>query len=124
MLFGYLRAEPLFKKLTLFSPLSHPLILASQIFAILKNVIALYFCAFYVLFEYLRAEPLFKKFTLISLKILILNDRSTDKKNYKFFLPFNFWSHPEISFFFIRQSNSRTIQAGKKYLESLNELQN
>ena len=66
MLFGYLRAEPLFKKFTLFSPLSHPLISASPVFAILKNVIALYLYAFYVLFEYLRAEPLFEKFTLLS----------------------------------------------------------
>ena len=66
MLFRYLRAEPLFKKFTQFSPLSHPLILTSPVFAILKNVIALYLCAFYVLFEYLRAEPLFEKFTLIS----------------------------------------------------------
>ena len=66
MLFWYPRAEPLFKKFTLFSPLSRPLILASPVFAILKNVIALYLCAFYVLFEYLRDEPLFKKFTLIS----------------------------------------------------------
>ena len=66
MLFGYLRAEPLFKKFTLFSPLSHPLILTSPVYAILKNVIALYLCAFYVLFEYLSAEPLFEKFTLIS----------------------------------------------------------
>ena len=46
--FGYLRAEPLFKKFTLFSPLSHPLILASPVFAILKNVIALYLCAFQI----------------------------------------------------------------------------
>ena len=66
MLFWYPRAEPLFKKFTLFSPLSRPLILASPVFAILKNVIALYLCAFYVLFEYLRAKPLFKKLTLIS----------------------------------------------------------
>ena len=48
------------------SPLSHPLNLTSPVFAILKNVIALYLCAFYVLFEYLRAELLFEKFTLIS----------------------------------------------------------
>ena len=66
VLFGYLRAEPLFLKFTLFSSLSHPLILTSPVFAILKNVIALYLCGFYVLFEYLRAEPLFEKFTLIS----------------------------------------------------------
>ena len=45
MLFKYLRAEPLFKKFTLFSHLSRPLILTSPVFAILKNVIALYLCA-------------------------------------------------------------------------------
>ena len=45
-------------------PLSHPLILASRIFAISQNVIALYLCAFYVLFEYLIS--LFQKFTMFS----------------------------------------------------------
>ena len=46
VLYGYLRAETLFKKFTLFLPLSHPLILASPVFAISSNVIALYLCAF------------------------------------------------------------------------------
>ena len=56
---------PISKIHPVFTPES-PLILASPVFAILKNVIALYLCAFYVLFGYLRAEPLFQKFTLFS----------------------------------------------------------
>ena len=48
MLFGYLRAEPLFQKFTLFSPLSYSLILASPIFAASKNIIAQHLCAFQI----------------------------------------------------------------------------
>ena len=48
VLFGYLRAEPLFQKFTLFSSLSRALILVSPVSAIFKNVITLYLCAFYV----------------------------------------------------------------------------
>ena len=66
VLFEYLRAGPLFGKFTLISPPSHPLNLASPIFMISNNVIALHLCSFYVLFRFLRAEPLFKKFTLFS----------------------------------------------------------
>ena len=48
MLFGYLRAEPLFRKFSLFSSLGHPLNLVSPIFVISNNVIAVHLCAFLI----------------------------------------------------------------------------